>query len=165
MEIHSLGRAFTNFSRQPLKVLNFSYGVSIGNLSKKYKTACGERAALMIRLAASEPFEYVAISFVAARTTVVENCCKTSRTDVRVIHTTVQLKRNKILTNVTSRTNQLTLPVMLVSTFTLLTAMRSPMSYGRRTKIKRRPSKYLEQALEKPKCKKAFDSMIRMIQT
>jgi hypothetical protein len=85
MEIHSRGRAFTNFSRQPLKTLSFSYGVSIGNLSKKYKTACGERAALMIRLAASEPFEYVAISFVAARTTVVENCYKTTEAGVRII--------------------------------------------------------------------------------
>jgi hypothetical protein len=96
MEIHSLGRAFTNFSRQPLKTLNFSYGVSIGNLSKKYNTACGERAAFMMRLAASEPFEYVAISFVAARTTVVENCCKTTRAGVRIIHTTAEGERNQI---------------------------------------------------------------------
>jgi hypothetical protein len=46
----------------------------MGNLSKKYKKACGERALLMIRLLASEPFEYVAHSLVAARTTVVVNC-------------------------------------------------------------------------------------------
>jgi hypothetical protein len=48
-----------------------------------YKTALGERFALIIRNGASEPFEYVATSLVEAKRTVVVNSvtCSTNQVD------------------------------------------------------------------------------------
>lgn len=72
----------------------------------------------MIRRRASEPFEYVATSFVVANLTVV-------------------------VKTVTFSTNHVLDPDALVSLSGSEMAILSPVSYGRLTKIKSIPSKYL----------------------
>lgn len=76
--------------------------------------ALGDRLALMIRRTARLPLEYVATSFVDAKRTVVEN-------------------------RVTLSTYQVAEPFGSVSLEGSDVAIRSPMSYGRLTNMRRSP--------------------------
>ena len=104
---------FSTAARNTVTLLN---GVSSPNLISTETIPFGLRFALMILSCAILPFEYVATSFVVANLTVV-------------------VKR------VTLSTYHVDDPSGDVSDFGLDVAILSPISYGLRTKIRRRPSK------------------------
>jgi hypothetical protein len=64
MESHSLGRAFIYSVIVVLRMRIFFKGVSLGILREIRSGACGERAALMMRLLAKESFDKLHLSFV-----------------------------------------------------------------------------------------------------